>query len=233
MYLLYNGLGFNEDIVLDLPLREATGAITRDVAPPHHDPVSLVNTPTWESLASGLGVLTLNGTNEYAICLAANCLDLDFTGDYSIAMWIKWEAGDDSQIVIARYSLDTGGWELYLHVTGLLTIRHHHVGEAVARSGAYSAGWTKDVWHFLAVTYEAGSGTAAMYRAGVPLPVTASAGGLLDPQAIPAANFEIGVRSSLDANWYKGSFWRPRLGTRVLTPGQVWGIYNRERGWFA
>lgn len=233
-YLNYSGLGFNEDIVFDLPLREGTGAVTRDAAPPHHDPVTLVNTPTWESLASGLGVLTLDGASEYLLCLAADCLDLDFTDDYSIAMWVKMETGDDSQIVIARYSLNTGGWELYWYEpTRLLTIRHHHAGEAVARSAAYSAGWTGDVWHFLTVTFEAGApGTARMYRNGIQLPVTTGAGGILNPEAIPAANFQVGVRSTLDSNYLKGSFWRPRLMARALRPGQVWTMWNREKGWF-
>ena len=64
---LYDSLSFNHSMLLDLPLREATGAITQDVAKPHHL-VTLHNTPTWAEWAgSGLGVLSLNGVNEYLL----------------------------------------------------------------------------------------------------------------------------------------------------------------------
>ena len=107
MSILYGNVPYNREILLDLPFREAAGIVTQDMAKPHH-PMVMANTPDWATLDSGLGVLDLNGANEYLYCLAASCLDLDFTGDYSLCGWIKWETGDDSQIVIGRYGIDTG-----------------------------------------------------------------------------------------------------------------------------
>ncbi len=85
----YDDAPINRGMLLDLPFREATGIITQDVAKPHH-PVTLVNTPTWASLASGLSVLDLDGSTEYLQSLNADTADLGFTtGDYSVSAWIK------------------------------------------------------------------------------------------------------------------------------------------------
>ncbi len=91
MTVLYDNLGINREILLDLPFREGTGVITHDVAKPHH-PITLVNTPTWTTLDSGFQVLTLNGTNEYLQCLAASCADLDFTDDVLKAVNADYDA---------------------------------------------------------------------------------------------------------------------------------------------
>ena len=83
----YDNVPENEDILLDLPLYEGVGTITRDQAKPHHQDVDLILTPTWDTVAgTGLGVITTDGiTNEYLNLAAASCVDLDFTaGDYSI-----------------------------------------------------------------------------------------------------------------------------------------------------
>ncbi len=228
----YDDLTPNLEILLDLPVREATGIITQDEAKPHH-PMLMVNTPDWATLDTDLSVLDLNGTDEYVYCLAADSLDLDFTGSYSLWGWIKWQSANDSQIVIGRYGIDTGGFELYLFTTGLLTIRHHHAGGATARTAANSAGWTKDAWHFYGVSRTAGSASVLMVRNSDSLVVTTSAGGLLNPEAIPAADLVVGVRSSLDDNFYKGRWWRHRAAPVALTLAQFRQVYERERRWLS
>ena len=226
----YDDLGINEDMLLDLPYREATGTITQDVASPHH-PIILVNTPTWATLGSGLGVLEFNGTTEYAQCATADCADLNFTsGDYSIGAWIKWSAGDDSQIVIGRYQVSNDGWEVYLYSTGLLTLRHHHAAGASARTACYSDGWTYDTWHFMGISR---SGAAAMfYRNGVALTTTCSVGGLIDPET-NTNDLVIGVRTTKNDNYFKGQMYRPRIWDRAVTAAEWLQIYEQEDGWFA
>ena len=232
MYLLYNALGHNEDIALDLPFREATGAVTRDVAPLHHDPVTLVNTPTWTPLASGLGVLEFNGVNEYLRCLAADTADLDFTNeDYSLSGWFYDDSGtgDDDEEIINRFVVSNNGWELYLYTpTGSLNLRHHHAGGATLRSSAYSLGWGPDVWHFFGVTRVGAVGQ--FYRNGIPVPTIHGAGGLIDPEA-SVGNLYMANQGA--DNFLGGRLWRPRVWVRALAPDEWWTLYNRERGWFA
>jgi len=228
----YDDLPLNEDMLLDLPFREGTGAITQDLAKPHHA-VDLINTPTWASEASGLGVLTFDGTSEYAEAQGADTADLDFTnGDYSVSAWIKWAAGQSSQIVIARYEVSVSGWEVYLYEaapTFSLTLRHHHAAGATTRTGVNSLGWTQGVWHHMGISRV---GAAAYhYRNGVLLDTTITPGGLIDP-ATCNQDLVIGIRYSKDTNWYKGSMWRPRVWGRALSAKEWLTLYELERGWF-
>ena len=113
MTILYDNLGYNRRMLLDLPFREGIGLVTQDVAKPHHV-IDMVNTPTWAALASGKMAINLNGTNEYLECQGAVCTDLDFTsGDFSVGGWFNWTVNEFSQIIIARYELSVSGWEVY------------------------------------------------------------------------------------------------------------------------
>jgi len=152
MAILYDNLGYNRRMLLDLPFREGIGVITQDVAKPHH-PVTLVGAPAWGALVSGKMALTLGGlgSGDYGQILNADSADLGFTsGDFSVGGWINWTVNEFSQIVIARYELSVGGWEVYLtQAAGLhyLTLRLHHAAGLTTRTAAYSLGWTPGLWY--------------------------------------------------------------------------------------
>lgn len=230
----YDKIAEHSGILLDLPFYEGIGSITRDQAKPHHQDVDLVNAPTWETITSGLGVLTFDGATEYLELDNADCLDFDFIGgDYSLACWFNWGLGVDSQIVIGRYQLDVSGWELYLYNSPnyYLTLRHHHAGTLVGgnpRSGCYSSGWTPGIWWFMGLS-RTGGGEALMYRNGIALSMTT--GGLVDPETC-AQDLVIGVRYTKNQNYFKGSMWRPRIWNRALAASEWLRIFNAERDWF-
>ena len=233
MSIHYDALDINRDILLDLPFREGAGVITHSVAKTH-PVVRLINTPTWTTLASGLMVLALNGTNEYLESDNADTLNLDFIGDdYSIGGWFYWVAGDDVQHLIGRYDVDVAfsGWELYLYQpTGSLNLRHCHAGTLVAgnpRSGVDSIGWTQNVWHFMGVSRSGSTGT--FYRNAVDVTLTGT--GLVDPETC-AEDLTIGVRFTKDREHFKGKPWRPRIWGRALTQADWQWIYEREVRWF-
>jgi len=225
----YDKLATNHQILLDLPFREAAGAITRDVAKPHHQDVDLIDTPTWAPLVSGLGVIDLNGTSEYLELALAACADLNFmAGDYSIGCWFYWESGgEDDQHIIGRYDVDVDGCELYLYYpTGSLNLRHHHAVGASLRSACDSYGWTQNVWHFMGVSR---SGMAAnFYRNGVAVATTCSVGGLIDPETC-GEDLTIGVRFDKGSEYFKGKLWRPRIWGRVLSADEWAQIYEVEK----
>lgn len=240
--VLYDKLGFNEDILLDLPFREGVGAITRDVAKPHH-PVTLVNTPTWTALPSGLMVLNLNGTNEYLQCLGASCADLNFTnGDYSAGCWFNWTDTGQSLIVMGRYRIDSlpttisDGWEIYLDTSmGLNTVsqRHNHLSLVPnTNSNCYSVGWTPGTPWFLGISRIGGNLYPVHYRNGVALDMTYEDSGMLDPDT-SIQDLVIGCRWSKDANWYKNWMWRPRVWGRALSAEDWMNMYQLEKRWFA
>ena len=231
MTVLYDSRDIYKEILLDLPFREGIGIITQDVAKPHH-PVTLVNTPTWTALDSGLMTLNLNGTNEYLQCVGASCTDLDFTsGDYSLGGWLNWTVNEFSQIVIARYELSVSGWELYLTQAGALnylTIRHHHAAGATTRTAAFSLGWTPGTPFFFGMSRSGAS--AQFYRNGVAVATTSDV--LIDPET-SAEDLVIGTRYTKDANFFKNMLWRPRLWPKALTALDWRALYELEHGWFA
>ena len=240
----YDKIPENEDMLLDLPFREGAGALTHDHAKPHH-PMTLLDPGggsfTWDSLVTGLGVLTFvtigggatDGVNIH--CPGADSADLNFiAGDYSLGAWIRWTDDAISQIVMGRYVLNVSGWELYLTKIGAvssLTQRHHHAGTLVGgnpRSGCFSVGWNPDTWFFMG-TSRTGGGEAQHYRNGVALEMVTS--GLVDPETSAQA-FKIGSRYTADANWYKGPMWRPRIWGRALTAREWMTIYLKELKYF-
>lgn len=232
----YDKLSLDHEILLDLPFREGTGIITRDIAKPHHQDVDLVGVPTWVSLANGLGVLDFNGAGDYLECATAATADLDFTtSDYSIGGWINWASGNVSQIIIGRYFLDNNGWEIYLtEWLGIfsLTNRHHHSGTVVdghPRTAFNSQGWTQGTWHFMGISRS--GNVAEHYRNGMDLATTFSTGGLVDPEPCNQ-DMVIGARYTKNADYFNNMMWRPRVWSRSLEPWEWLELFNFERHLF-
>ncbi len=224
---MYDNVIYNKHILLDLPVREATGIITKDEAKPHHA-VTMVNTPTWTTLTSGLGVIGLDGT-EYLQCLNASCADLGFTsGDYSLGLW--WKITDDtqtSQILMGRYELNVGGWELYWYsLTNLLTLRHHHAGGTETRSACYSPGWLKNVWNCMGISRS--EENQYHYLNGTALTVV----GAVENAEATTSDLVMGSRYTKNANFITGNIWRPRAWNRVLTATEWRIMYELEKRWF-
>lgn len=232
MTILYDKISYNRRALLDLPFREGIGVITQDVAKPHHI-ITLVGTPSWAALDSGKMALTLGGvgSGDYAQCLNANCADLGFTsGDFSIGGWFKWEdTADDSQILIARYELSVGGWEVYLTEAGALrylSLRLHHAGGITTRTAAYSLGWEYSTLYHFGIT-RSGTG-ATFYRNG--LPITTVTDTLIDPE-LTTQDMVIGVRYTKDANYLSGRLPRLFITGEALTAEDWLNMYKNQVGY--
>ena len=235
MSIHYDDMGINRGILLDLPIREATGIVTQDVAKPHH-PMTMVNTPTWTTLDSGLGVMTMDGVSEHLRCVGASCADLDFTtSDYSMGAWIYLASGGASmsQDLIVRFSLNVSGWELYSYTNGLITMRHHHAAGATTRTGFYSAGWAFNTWYFLLLTR---SGTGGQFYRGTIDgtfgAVTTPSDTMIDPETC-ASNLYIACNNGAAGNFFKGRWWRWRVWDRALTLAEGGQEFERSVRWFA
>ncbi len=214
----FNNKSVNQNMLMSLPVREASGAVTLDYATPRRE-VGLVNTPTWTTLPSGLTVMEHDGVNQYLQCPAADTVDLNFiTEDYSFLGWVNWVDTGMAEIVIGRYGVDLDGWEIYLELNGgvyYLTQRHHHAGVGVDRSGCYSTGWTTGTPWLLGITRV--GGYPIHYRNGVPLTMVYDpVGGLFDPTTC-ARDLVIGTRFTKDANWYEGTWWNYRIVDGALS----------------
>lgn len=233
MAVLYDSIDYNQEMLLDLPLREGIGIVTMDVAKPHHV-VNLINTPTWTALPSGLMTLNFDGTTEYMECEGAVCTDLNFmSGDYSVGGWFNWaDSIHDSQILIGRYEVSVSGWEVYLTEAGALrylSLRHHHAAGATLRTGAFSLGWTYGTnWHFGISRI---GNTAYMYQNGVAVVTTSDV--LIDPET-SARDLVIGVRGvSKDSNYFKNMRGRIIVSGKALTAEEWLNMYKHQQRWYA
>lgn len=239
----FDKIRVHDGLLLGLPFREATGTVTRDVAKPHHGPVTLIGTPTWASLAANdLGILSFNGVTDYLECAAALTADLNFTsGDYSIVSWINWIDTGSSVMVMGRYGVDLDGWEVYFYAGAqdFLQLRHHHASfcppdqvpcpPGFPRTGAYSGGWTPGSWYLMGITRS--GAYPRMYRNAQALTVGYSTGGVYDPDTCNR-DLVIGTRFTKDADWYSGLEWNPRIWNRELSSDEMSFIFERERAWF-
>ena len=235
-----------DSLLLDLPYREGTGVKTFDHAKPHH-PLTMEDPGggsfVWTTLPSGLMVLefvTIGGGGTdgvYIKGLAADTVDFNFTaGDFSIGCWVNWDStGGWSEMMMARYIIDQCGWELYFDVSGglnTLSQRHNHLSLTPnLNSNCYSTGWTPGTWAFVGVSRVGGNLYPQHYRNGNALAMFYEASGMLDPDTC-VQTFQIGCRYTLNANWYKGLMWRPRIWNRALSQNEWKNIFERERDWF-
>ena len=234
MTVHYDSISYNRRMLLDLPFREGIGIITQDVAKPHH-PVTLVGAPSWAALDSGKMALTLGGfgSGDYGQCLNANSADLGFTSeDFSIGGWFKWEdTAEDSQILIARYEVSVGGWEVYLTEVGALrymTLRLHHAGGATVRTAAFSLGWAYSTLAHFGIS-KIGN-TAYMYRNGEPVATTSDV--LIDPETT-TQDLVIGIRYTKDANYLSGRLPRLIVSGEGLTAEDWKSMYKHQAGYAA
>jgi len=240
MVALYDKLGINEDIELDLSMLEATGLITHDESK-NHIMGTFHNGITWQAVDAGhYGVRMHELQSRYLDAPAADTAALNFTStDYSLVIWI--DAGhyeDDDMVIMGRYRVYDPdvpmimgeGWELYYYdPTNLITLRHHH---GTTRTGAYSGGWTYDGNLRLFGVSRRGA-TAQHYMNGQPIATIISAGGLIDPSTNTTYDLTIGCRYTKDTHFWTGQWHRPRAWSRALSDAEHLAIFEHERGWFA
>ena len=248
----YDKYSINHQMLLDLPFREGVGTITRDIAKPHHQPVTLEDPGggsfVWTSPVSGLPCLEFVtvgfGATDgvYLDCSAANTADINFTsGDYSVVAWVNHrDTGHfKPKIVAGRYGVDIDGWEVYLESNTMLVPpvhylehRHHHasLGAGNLRDGCYSTGWTPDSgWSLIGISR---SGLYPKhYRNGLPLVMSYGADGMRNPDTCNR-DLVIGARFTKDQDWYYGYMSRPRLWDRELSADEFMFIFNSEKHWY-
>ena len=235
---MYDKLGFNRQILLDLRFREQLNAITHSIAKPFRE-ITRTDTappaqPTWATLVAGTNVLEFDGNSNFCECANADTLDLDFlAGDYSLSIWVNITDTGSSEVIFGRYELNVSGWELYYFNNAgihIMTIRHHHAGTIVdgqRRSAGSSIGWTPGNWFHLTVTRV--GNTVTMYRDGVALTTTMSTGGVVSPETC-AQDLVLGIRFTKDSDFFQGQQDKVRIWPRALTAQEIMIMYELEKG---
>jgi len=224
----FDNYPINHQLLLSLPFEEMTGAITHDIAKPHHE-LTLSGTPaTWHSLASGFPYITFDGVADFLECPAVDSADLNFVaGDFSLVTWINASPGG-SDIIMAQGVVDVDGWEVYVAAGVNTYALRTNQGGAHTEISAVGA-FTPNAWQLVGVTRCGASGH--FYTQGEPATTT---GSLIDPVSVAAGDrFLVGAHDLLGlSNFLNGSLALPRVWDRELTAIGMKAMFAVERGWF-
>ena len=233
----YDKRGLNNAIVLDLPFREGVGLITHDLAKPNHLAALTGHAPTWNDVhligPSDLGVLQFDGATQYLEIPGADTVDLDFTGDFSLAAWIYPIYTVSPMVIMCRNTTDARGWIMFLFDNpGLGPLLSFRTNQAGSHSECYAAGFTASEWHLVGFNRVSATTTATCFRNGRPV-TTVGGTIILDPVACGAANkLLVGVQEGEVSDFYAGYMWRPRAWPRVLSESDWLSLFQHERRWF-
>lgn len=235
----YDNIAVNQGIVLDLPFREASGLITHDIAKPHHI-ATLTGPPVWTDVhaegigPSDLGILEISGA-EYLQVPGANSLDLDFTGDFSLAMWVYIKAaGAMTQMLMCRNGTDVSGWAMYFTPDApaghYLSLRTNQAG---GHTDCYIAGIPDVTLMLLGFSRDSAGLSAIGFKNGQPQTTTLTPGGILDPVASGAARkLLVGVQDGEAMNFANAYLWRPRAWPWKLSAEDWEGLFEQGKHWF-
>lgn len=217
----------NRNLLLSLPMQEGTGTVTHDVSRAHH-PITLVATPTWTTVASGLNILSFNAaSHEYLSCPNASCLDLDFTGtdEFSLGGWCYVDDMAAAYAWIGRFVLDVSGWEAFFF-NYYLTLRISQGGADTAVS-CYCEDVNPDVWMLMGISR---SGAYPLfYRDGAAAETHYEVGGI--PALVSSAG-DLKIGNNTNGNAYNGDMWNPRIWNRALAAEEWAELFERERHLF-
>jgi hypothetical protein len=227
MTIGYDNWRVNQELVLDLQFREYSGTVTRDWAKPYHDPVTLVNGPTWSLLGNDLTYLNLAcADQEHLIIAAAAATDLDFTtGDFSGAAWFYPTSHGERYIF--NHGTGATGWKFGIRAaTWEMLLYTLQAGPTIQAS--YSTPVTTSVWQF--VGFNRDGANVRMFVNGRDR--TTTPGTHVDPATAAAQNFYVGCGDLVAAGWLCGDLWRPRVWKRKVEAWEMLAIYEAERDLF-
>lgn len=249
MTIGYDKVAVNHEMLLSLPFTEGTGAITHDISKAHHILTQHVSGGAgafnWGNIVSGypyIEFVRVDPDGAYLDCSNADTVDLEFTsGDYSVACWVNHrDTGHfKPKILVGRYEVDVGGWEVYIESDTVLSPdvhylnhRHHHatLGAGNLRDGCYSVGWTPDTgWSLIGISR---SGLYPQhYRNGLPLTMSYGANGMRDPD-VSTSDLVIGARYSKNQDWLYGDISCLRVWGRELSASEFMFIFEHEKHWY-
>jgi len=228
MTLGYDNWRPNQELVLDLQMREGTGVITADFSKVYHNAPTLTGAPTWRFAGSDLNYLEfVPGNPDRIIILAAASTALNFTtSDFSGAVWINPDAYGDCHLM-NKGGANTG-WGFWLSATSPYIIFTTEQAGPTYQSTDGGASLALSAWQLVGFTRDGAVGR--VYLNGVD--ATATPATHVDPVTAVAGDFYIGTTTGGGAGFYDGSMWRLRIWKRALAAREMKAIFESERDLF-
>lgn len=222
----YDNIWLNSQLMLDLQLREGSGALYYDFAKPHHVVTGGGGIPFWAALGNDLYYLGFNSAGpDWAIGASAATADLNFTtSDFSLAVWIDPDL-NGNRFLFARGLTLQDGWTFHYDTNEALSFATIQAGVDQNTVGT-AAEIVVGTWCLAGVSRD--GATARIYLNGAESTTTYAAH--VDPLT-SARNLYIG-RSDGGAGAYDGDVWRPRIWDRALPAAEWRSIFEMEREYF-
>ena len=238
MTLSFDKLALNHQVLLALPFEEGIRLVTHDNAKPHHILTLTGTPPTWNSLPSGLPYISFDGAADYLQCPAADSVDLDFTGDFSLAAWVNPNYTGSAMVIMCRNATDVCGWCMWLYNNPthgpILSLRTNQ-GAPGDHCECWGGNFPGGVWQLAGYSRSQAGASAICYKNGVALVTHPDPAGMLDPVA-GAKKLLIGVQDGEASNFFKGGIaggpCGPRAWDRELSPSEWKEMFEQERHWF-
>jgi len=225
------------------PLEEGTGFETADATGNGHDGL-LTGTPAWESGPEGFGgALLLNVVYESqdGVYCGTDCNPSAGTGQFTLAMWVKWDGLKEDMHFMTKSNNWTGGvggdtmmwqWEVYKANQNIGLSKCADSGSvansAVMTDYNFLERMAGNEWIHLAVTYD---GTNALLYAN----------GVQDPDGVGPLPFVFGPktdaqfllgRNTTNENYrarsFDGSIDDARVYNRVLTEDDIMALTSPD-----
>ena len=217
----------NAGLVLSIPMFEGTGTATlSDVAKPHH-PMTLVHSPVWTQLPSGLWVLQFvsAGGPDFIQCAAASSIDLNFTSEsFSVVMWIN--AADGTYTLVRRGLDSTDGWNFFRADPNKIGLDTWWPTQNETMTG--NNAFLPSVWVLVGFTRV---GTLVTLYVNGSRGVIGSQASHVDP-ASANRKLLIGVSNNETSLPFNGYMDLPHIWNRALSPAEHMQIFNAEREFF-
>lgn len=201
----------------------------QDVAKPHH-PISMVSSPVWTQLSSGLWVQQYTSSHpDYLSCVAGNCTDLQFASEsFSLAIWWYRVTGVGGQIQFLFAKRDASGTRGYAvshdRANSLFYITINNTMYTITN---YLI--TSNAWHLAVFMKDYPNSQMYCCLDGILI----SRRTMLHPTATIADALLIGIPPtfSVNSSW-NGYLHRPRIWNRALSFAESKEMFNRERHLF-
>tara|TARA_Y100000310_G_scaffold285019_1_gene308168 strand:- start:663 stop:1268 length:606 start_codon:yes stop_codon:yes gene_type:complete len=200
--------------------------------------MAFAGTAQWRREISGLWTLLLDGNSDYASLATPNWRQEDGRG--TIVCWVQSVVltGDQTIFATSDTGTDTNFIQLRLaQTTGFLEIVQRDGGALNQITGDVACG--DGLWHLCVVTGDTTVGAYILWvdDGAVGLTVTAglNTGNWLDAVYNLRDNISVGawINNSGTEQYFDGNLWGLRYWPWVMTRGDVWTLFNKERRWFA
>ncbi len=183
---------------------------------------------TWKRLSSGIYYLDFDGIDDQVDCGTDSSLDFVAT-DFSLELCVKETARSVSFVAPLMSNL-VGNTGIELSIQGDLWVTPGALVVVLNGDGGTYEGLTTTVltlgaWYYIAITYAWATKALETYINGLPV---ASLTSDRDVDST-AANFNFGIRPSVNVYDYNGGIALPLAIPQLRTPQQVQNRYNQIR----